>query len=235
MYSDHNFSTHEYMMQGSIASFMYRVYGWMATALVVSAGVAYYVASQPAIYTYLFTHQALLIGLFIGQLALVICLGAFLARMSYSTAVVLFMLYAASLGLVLSSILLVYKIESIYATFAVTAGMFGVMAIYGYVTKTDLTSWRNLGTMALIGLMLGFLVNLYFKNEMMDYILSGIGVVVFTGLTAADSQKIKQLGYQLLAHEESMKKVAILGAMTLYLDFVNLFLMLLRFMGKRKD
>ncbi len=235
MYSDYKYSTEEYMMQGSITNFMYRVYGWMAAALATSAAVAYYVASQPAIYKYLFTHTWLLFGLMIAQIALVVSLGAFLTRMSYPTAIVLFMVYAASLGIVLSSIFLVYELPSIGLTFGVTAGTFGVMAFYGYFTKTDLTSWRNIGTMLLIGLVIGFLINMFLQNEMMDYILSGIGVILFTGLTAADTQKIKQLGFQLLSHDEMMKKVALIGAMTLYLDFVNLFLMLLRFLGKRTN
>jgi len=166
---------------------------------------------------------------------LVVCLGAFLPRMNYSTAVALFLVYAASLGIVLSSVLIVYQISSVYLTFGITAGMFGGMALYGYLTKADLTSLGSLAGMALWGLILGFLLNMYFQNQMVDYLLSGVGVIIFTGLVAFDTQKIKQLGMQMVAHDDSMKKIAIMGALTLYLDFVNLFLMLLRFFGKQKD
>jgi FtsH-binding integral membrane protein len=232
---EYNFRVQDHINQGSIANFMYRVYGWMSIALAISAGVAYYIATQPAIYTKLFTNNWLLFGIILGQFALVVALSAFIMRMSYETAIILFMLYAAALGITLSSIFLVYKISSIYLTFAVTAGMFGIMSLYGYFTKTDLTTVRNLSTMALIGIIIGFLVNMFLQNEMMDYILSGIGVLVFTALTAADTQKIKQMAYQLLGTDQTMKKVSILGAMMLYLDFINLFLLLLRFMGQRKE
>jgi uncharacterized protein len=235
MNSNYRYSTDEYIMQGQISSFIYRVYGWMAAALTISAAIAYYVFTQPSLYTFLFKNTWSVVVMIAAQFALVLGLGLFIARMSYSTAVILFMLYAASVGLTLSSIFFVYTMNSIYLTFFVTAGMFGSMAAYGYVTQRDLSRIGSIATMALWGLILGFLINLYFKNSTADYIFSAIGVLIFTALTAFDMQKIKQIGYQMLSHEEGMRKVAVLGAMTLYLDFLNLFLLLLRFTGQQRS
>ncbi len=235
MYTDYRYNVEEHMMQSSMADFMYRVYGWMTAALSVSAGVAYYVSTQPMLMQAIFKNYWALIAIFIGQLALVSILSFFLMRISYSVGIILFMLYAASLGLTLSAIFIVYDIGSIYQTFFITAGMFGLMCLYGYTTKADLSTVRSIGTMALIGLILGFIVNAFLQNSTLDYVLSGIGVLVFTALTAADMQKIKQMGYQLLSMSQEMRKVALLGAMVLYLDFINLFLMLLTFTGKQRD
>lgn len=235
MYNDYKTSVEDYMMQGDIANFIYKVYGWMSIALTITAAVAYYVATMPVIAKTIFSNSVLLIGLFIAQLGVVIAISAFITRLSYSTAVALFMLYAASVGLTFSVIFLHYTFASIALTFLITASMFGVMCLYGYFTKADLTSWGSIGLMLLVGLIIGFLVNLYFKNPMLDYILAGIGIIVFTGLTAYDMQKIKQLGYQLLSNYEMLQKVSVLGALTLYLDFINLFMMLLRFTGRSRD
>jgi uncharacterized protein len=223
----------EYAMQ-RYSRFLYGVYALMSVALFLTAGVAYYVASTPAIYTRLFNSPGLIIGLLIGQLALVFGLTFFLQRMSITTAFALFIVYAASLGLTLSSIFLIYTSISIYQTFVVAAGMFGVMGLYGYFTKTDLSSIGNIATMALFGLIIALLVNLYFKNQTADLIISGIGVLIFTLLTAYDTQKIKQMA-QAVDDEQAQAKIAVLGALILYLDFINLFLFLLRFMGRQKE
>jgi len=225
----------EFVIQERVKSFIYLVYGWMALALSATAAVAYYVSTRPAIYQYIFSSSWSLIGLFVAQIALVMILSFFLMRMSYATAIALFMLYAASLGLTLSTIFMVYKIGSIYTTFGVTAGTFGVMCLYGYFTKTDLTGLSNILTMAVFGLILGMVINMFLQNAMMDYIISAIGVILFTVLTAVDTQKIKKLGEQLLGDEETSSKVAVLGALTLYLDFINLFLFLLNFLGEKRD
>lgn len=214
---------------------MYRVYGWMSVALIITAAIAYYIASQPAIATAIYTKPALLIGIFIAQIALVVALSFFLMRLSVATALILFLIYAASVGVTTSAIFLVYDIHSIYATFLVTSATFATMCLYGYFTRTDLTTLGNIAFMALIGLIIALLVNLFLHNQTLDLILSGFGVLIFTALTAYDSQKIKQIGYHMIADQESLQKVAIFGALTLYLDFINLFLFLLSFMGKRKD
>lgn len=222
-------------LQGSVMDFMYKVYGWMAAALAITAGVAYYVSTQPKIYMTILTKPFLLIGLIVAQLALVIGISFFINRLSYGVALVLFFVYAATLGLTLSAIFVAYSMGSIVTTFAVTAGMFGVMAIYGYVTGSDLTSMGNISIMILWGIILAMLVNMYFKNPTVELILSIVGVIVFALLTAYDSQKIKMMGQQLLGDKEMSDKASVLGALTLYLDFINLFLFLLRFMGRRNE
>jgi FtsH-binding integral membrane protein len=219
----------------SIPSFMSGVYGWMSCALAITAGTAYYVASTPAVFAYIYTHSGMLLGLFFAQLALVVAITFFINRISFATALILFLVYAATLGITLSSIFYVWNEISIITTFVTTAGMFGIMSLYGYVTKADLTSVGNMAFMVLIGLIIGMLVNMFLKSEQFDYILSGIGVVIFVLLTAYDTQKIKQLGRSMLVNQEMIGKVTLIGALTLYLDFINLFLFLLRFMGNRRD
>lgn len=225
----------DYPVDGAVAQFMYRVYGWMSLALIISAAIAYYVSGSPEIYALIQHNNFVLIGIIIAQLALVVVLSMFILKMSFLTAMLLFMAYAASVGLTLSVIFLVYTMTSIFATFVITAGMFGTMCLYGYFTRTDLTRMGNILLMALFGLILAMLVNFFLKSAAMDFVLSGLGVLIFTGLTAYDAQKIKMLGQQMIADHETMNKVAVLGALTLYLDFINLFLFLLRFMGKQKD
>lgn len=225
----------EYPEQGSIAQFMYRVYGYMAIGLSVTAVLAYYLSTIPGFTAYIMSHTWLLFGIFIFQIGLVIALSMFISRMNTGVAFFCFMLYAASLGVTLSTIFQVYTLGSIYVTFLVAAGMFGSMCLYGYFTRADLSTLGNICTMAVFGLIIGMLVNLFLKSAMMDYVLSAIGVVLFTLLTAYDTQKIKLMAQHMLGDKETMAKVAILGALTLYLDFINLFLFLLQFMGKKRD
>ncbi len=225
----------QFPVEGDITNFMYRVYGWMAIALTVTATVAYYVSMSPQIYQTIQANPMMLFGIMIAQLALVLVLGLAIMRMSLVTAMLLFMLYAVSVGLTLSMIFLVYDIRSIYATFAVTAVTFGSMCLYGYFTRADLTRMGNIMMMALLGLIIAMVVNMFLRSPMMDFVLSGIGVILFTGLTAYDAQKIKNIGQQLLGDRETMGKVAVIGALTLYLDFINLFLFMLQFMGKRRE
>ncbi len=234
MYTGYKSSVEEYMMQGRISDFMYKVYGWMTAALMVTAGVAYYVASTPSLLRALM-HPGTMIGLFIGQLALVVVLSMFLHKLSYLMATLLFFVYAASVGFTLSCIFLVYTASSIALTFLIAALMFGSMCIYGYVTKRDLTTMGNMAIMAAWGLIIAMLLNMYFQSETTNYVISAFGVLIFTALTAYDAQKIKQLGFQLLGDEQLTNKVSIIGAMTLYLDFINLFLFLLQFLGNRRQ
>jgi len=219
----------------SIKSIMYAVYGWMTVALAVTAGTAYYIAQTPTFYQMLVDNSWLLFALFIGQISLVLILTIFLHRMSLTGALAMFLVYAALLGVTLSSIFLVFTQASIVTTFLVTAGTFGVTGLYGYFTKSDLSAIGSLSMMALFGLIIGLVVNLFLQNQMIDFILSGVGVIVFTLLTAYDTQKIKQIAQKMSANKEVSGKIAILGALTLYLDFINLFLYLLRFFGKQKE
>lgn len=233
MVNNDNFSNQSYSAR--VINSMYGVYAWMCLALALTAGTAYYVSITPAFFMALNKYPSLLIVLMIAQLALVVILSMFLQKMNLVTAIGLFILYSLSMGVTLSAIFWVYTLSSIFATFLVTAGMFGAMAIYGYVTKTDLSSIGSIALMAIIGLILGGLVNMFLKSESFDYVLSAVGVVVFTLLTAYDVQKIKYMTQEMQADGQDISKISIMGALMLYLDFVNLFLYLLRFMGRKKE
>lgn len=213
---------------------MRKVYVWMTMALAITAITAYGVATSPLLMQTIFSNQILFWGLIIAEFGLVIWLSARLHKLSLSTATLLFILYSVVNGATLSVIFLAYSMSSIATTFLVTSGTFGIMAAYGYFTKKDLTSWGRLLMMALIGLIIAVLVNIFLKNSMMDMIVSGIGVLIFTGLTAYDSQKIKNWLIGQEYADEGAQKFALMGALTLYLDFINLFLYLLRFLGRRE-
>jgi len=224
-----------YEFDQRVSSFMAGVYGWMGCALAITAGTAYYVASTPVVFNYIYTHTFVVVGLFIVQIGLVLAISTLINRMSFITALVLFLLYSATLGITLSSIFFVYTHSSILSTFLTTSLMFGAMSAYGYCTKADLTSMGNMSMMILFGLIIAMFVNMFLKSVQFDYILSGVGVVVFVLLTAYDTQKIKQFARPLLVEQEMIGKVTLLGALMLYLDFINLFLFLLRFMGDRRE
>jgi uncharacterized protein len=224
-----------YELDQKISSFMAGVYGWMSCALTITAGIAYYVATTPSIFMYIHSNPGILIGLMFIQFGLVIGITAFLNRMSFITALALFLIYSACLGMTLSVIFFQFTHASILSTFLTTALMFASMSAYGYVTKADLTSVGNMSIMVLFGLIIGMIVNMFLKSAQFDYILSGIGVVIFVLLTAYDTQKIKQMARPMLVDQETAGKVTLLGALILYLDFINLFLFLLRFMGKQRE
>lgn len=216
---------------------MYRVYAWMCYALVITGITAYYVASSPAIMKLIFQDHSFIIPivLLLIQLGLVVAISGFVQKMSFSSAVILFSIFAFTMGITISVIFIAFSMPSIFSTFLVASGMFGAMAIYGYVTKADLTSMGSFLFMALIGLIIGGFVNMFLHSEKFNFVLSAIGVLVFTLLTAYDVQKIKRMTQDMLEDKETMAKVTIVGALTLYLDFVNLFLYLLQFMGRRRE
>jgi FtsH-binding integral membrane protein len=226
--------TREYSFDQKISSAMTAVYAWMCCALAVTAAAAYYVATNHDLFVYV-QQPGIMIALFLGQLAFVVGLSFFLNRISYATALALFLLYSFSLGITLSSIFYVYTHASIVSTFLTTAFTFGAMSLYGYATRSDLTTMGNMGFMVLIGLMIGMMVNMFLQSAQFDYVLSFVGVILFVLLTAYDTQKIKQLMQRLVNNEDMLGKAAVFGALTLYLDFINLFLFLLRFMGKRDE
>lgn len=213
-------------------SLMRNVYVWMTGALIVTALAAYYVATSFELQQLIFGNQIMFWGLIIAEFGIVIALNAAINKISAFTATILFLLYSAINGATLSSIFLIYSITSIGTTFLITAGTFGAMAIYGTITKTDLTKIGNLLIMAVIGLIIASIVNIFWGNSTFDLIISGVGVLIFVGLTAYDAQKIKQMLYA-ADDNEVTQKIAVLGALSLYLDFVNLFLYLLRFFGRR--
>ena len=214
------------------SSLIKNVYLWMTGALVITGLVAYYVSHSYEALNIIFGNKIVFWGLFIAEFGLVIGLNAAINKISAFVATLMFILYSAINGALLSSIFMIYSIQSISTTFFITAGTFGVMALYGSVTKKDLSKIGSLCFMALIGVIIASIVNIFLKNSMMDMIISGIGVLVFVGLTAWDSQKIKAM-LNGAGEGEMAQKIAVCGALMLYLDFVNLFLYLLRFFGKR--
>ncbi len=224
---------HNYSISERLSLFMYGVYAWMACALAITACTAYSISLFPQALEII---RTLSLPILLMQLGLVVGLSWFFNRLTLTTALLMFLLYSVLVGITFSFIFYVYTMSSIFSTFLTTAGMFGGMAVYGYVTRTDLTAIGSIGLMMLLGLIVGFTINRFFDNPAIDYMLSGAGVLIFTLLTAYDTQKIKQLGQQILMNEEAiepgmMEKMTVLGALTLYLDFINLFLHLLRFRG----
>lgn len=213
--------------------FMQKVYAWMFLGLLISAGVAYYTAFNPALFKAIFQNKFLFWGLLIGEIALIFILFAVINKISAWLAVVLFIGYCVLTGLTLSVIFLIYTIDSIGMTFLIASAMFGSMSVYGFFTKSDLTGIGNILIMGLWGIIIASVVNIFLKNPMVYLITSIVGVVVFTGLTAYDTQRIKNLNIIGNEGTEEDAKEAIIGAVTLYLDFINLFLMLLRLTGKR--
>jgi len=215
-------------------SFIVKVYGWMAFALAITAITAMLTVSVPALITTIVYNRFLFFGLLIGELVLVGYLSAAVQKMTVATATAVFVGYSALNGLTLSIVFLVFTAESIASTFFITAGTFAVISVYGYVTKRDLTSVGNLCLTGLIGVIIASVVNLFFHNEAIYWVTTYMGILVFVGLTAYDTQKIKSMNIIGNEGTEEDRKEAIMGALALYLDFINLFLLLLRLFGRRK-
>ncbi len=217
-------------------AFMRGVYQWMALGLGLTGIIAYFTATSPTLLQIIFGNPLVMWGLLIGELLLVIGLSAGISKLSGSTATFLFLLYSGLNGLTLSAIFLVYTTSSIASTFLICAGMFAAMSIYGLTTKKDLTSLGSFLFMGLIGIIIASIVNIFLKSSAFQFVISGIGVIVFVGLTAYDSQKLKLMG-ESAPYDDALaiRRGTILGALTLYLDFINLFLMLLRFFGQSRE
>lgn len=217
--------------------FLKNVFAWMGIALAITAVVAYYFASNEQLIGLLINESGMsILGwvVMLAPLGFVIAISSGYQRFSTGTLTILFGLYAVLMGMSLSFILLIYTASSVFQTFAITAGMFGFMAFLGYTTKTDLSKLGSILLMGLVGIIIASVVNWFLKSNSLDYIISFIGVVIFTGLTAYDMQKLKNLSRSLSADNKDIGKLTIMGALTLYLDFVNLFLFLLRFFGNRR-
>lgn len=215
-------------------SFLSRVYGWMSLALAVTAAIAWAVTLSPQILALLIQNPALIFVCVILEIILVIYLSARITHLSTSGATSLFLAYSALNGLTFALIFLAYTPVSIFGTFLITAGMFGACALYGTVTKKDLSTLGAFLFMALFGLILATLVNIFIASSTLYYLTSYAGVIIFAGLTAWDVQNLKHLGTQIDTDSENTHKTAILGALKLYLDFINLFLFLLRLFGNRR-
>lgn len=221
-------------MSAAFPALMRKVYVWMTLALVITGLTAYGVATSPGLLMTIMTNKMLFFGLIIAEFALVIGISAAINRLSLATATLMFVLYSVINGATLSMIFVLYTASSISSVFFITAGTFAVMALIGYTTKTDLSSMGKLLFMALIGIIIASVVNIFLKSTGLELIVSYIGVLVFVGLTAYDTQKIKMMLMQADDAGETAQKIALLGALSLYLDFVNLFLYLLRIFGDRK-
>lgn len=217
----------------SFPALMSKVYLWMTLALVVTGMTAYYVASSPAILYALGSNQIVFWGLFIGELVLVFVLSSRIMSLSFVTASLMFVIYSIMNGVFFSFILRACTEQSIATTFLITAGTFGAMSLFGFVTKRDLSTMGRILFMLLIGLLIATVVNIFMKAEGLTLILNYAGVVIFVGLTAYDTQSIKQM-LQEHGDKEGAEKIALLGSLSLYLDFINLFIYLLRFFGESR-
>ena len=212
-----------------------QVYAWMAGGLTITGLVALWAAQSSFFLNLLARNPGMMFGLIIAQLVVVLGLSFGIGRMSATVAMGAFVLYAALNGLTMSVIFLIYTAESIGATFLVTAGMFAGISLYGYTTKRDLSGMGSFLVMALIGVILASLVNFFLKSTALYWVITYVGILVFVGLTAYDTQKIKRMSATLDGNNDTLmlKRVVIMGALTLYLDFVNMFLFLLRIFGRR--
>lgn len=213
---------------------MRKTYLWMSMALVITGLTAYVVATNAAISNFLFMHSHLIWVLFLAEIGLVIGLSAAIRKISLSAATLMFVAYAALNGVTFSSLFYVYTMGSLASTFFITAGTFGAMSLVGFFTKADLSSMGKILLMALIGLIIASVVNIFVASSGLEVLMTYLGVLIFVGLTAYDTQKIKQMFLMAPDASEATQKYAVLGALTLYLDFINLFLYLLRIFGRRE-
>jgi FtsH-binding integral membrane protein len=237
-YNELNFGTttreQELSMSAAFPVLMRKVYVWMTLALVITGVTAYGVATSPGLMMAIATNKLLFWGLIIAEFGLVVAISAAINKLSLTTATLLFVLYSVINGATLSFIFAIYTMSSIASVFFITAGTFAVMAVIGYTTKKDLTSMGKILFMALIGIIIATIVNIFLKSTGLQMIVSYLGVLIFVGLTAYDSQKIKQMLLMAPDASEGAQKIALLGALSLYLDFVNLFIYLLRIFGRRE-
>ena len=218
-------------------NFISNVFSWMGIAMAITAVTAYFFATDESLMSLLVTETGMSMFGYVVMFApfgLVLLMGMRFAKMSYSSLVITFAIYSILMGMSLSFILLIYTAASVFQTFLTTSLMFGVMALVGYTTKTDLTKFGSILFMALIGLIIASVINMFMGSSTMDYIISFVGVLIFTGLIAYDVQKLKRIGSGIMYQNQDANKLAVMGALSLYLDFINLFLFLLRFMGNRK-
>ena len=217
-----------------VNSVMKNVFALMTLALIATGAISYIVSNNIQILKAILTNLPLFWGLIIGELVLVLVLSAMINKISFTTALILFALYSVINGVTLAPLFIVFTEESIASAFFVTAGTFGAMAIFGYITKFDLSGIGKILIMALFGLIIATIVNIFTKSSGIAMIINYAGVLIFTGLTAYDTQKIKNLVQENINNDNIIPKLSVIGSLTLYLDFINLFLKILQLMGKRK-
>lgn len=214
--------------------FLTRVYGWMAVGLFLTALVSFFTLSSESALRFILGNRLVFFGLILAEFGLVAWLSGLVGRMSATTASTVFLVYSGLNGLTLSVVFLAYTAGSIASTFVVTGGTFGAMSLFGLMTKRRLDGLGSFCFMGLVGVVLASIVNVFLRNSMLEFVVSCVGVIVFVGLTAYDTQKIKMLASQVDTDSEEGRKGAVVGALSLYLDFINLFLMLLRLFGRRR-
>lgn len=235
-YGGYNTRTYEeeYASVKGMNAFITRVFGWMFIGLLVSGAVAYLVSTNLSIANFIFSNSILFFGLMIAEIVLVSVLSARITRLRYGTALGMFLVYAALNGITLSVIFLAYAQQTLVTAFVVTAATFGAMCIYGYITKTDLTQFRNILFMGLIGLLILSLVNLFLRSSGVEWVICIVSLFVFLGLTAYDMQKLKAYYFGTEGDVVLRKNLGIIGALSIYLDFINLFLTVLRLADRKK-
>ena len=229
-----NNNNHHGYQASMVEGFMNRVYGWMCAGLSVTAGVAYYLSPEVNPQAFMAVKNGLLFACLM-QFALVMYFSYAWRSLSVTTLSALFICYSALTGVVLSPVLYIYTGTSVFYVFMITAGMFATMAVYGTVTKSDLSSMGNILLMGLFGLIIANVMNFFIASAQFDLAISCVGVGIFSMLVAYDVQKLKNLSQQMVGHPEEMEKVALMGALHLYLDVINLFLYLLRLFGKKRN
>jgi uncharacterized protein len=216
-----------------VTAFLSKVYGWMFLGLLITAGTALIVASSPLLIETLIVNRILFWILLFGQVGLVWYMAARVEKMSPATAAGMFLLYSAVVGITTSVIFLVYTSASIVSSFVITAGMFGAMAVFGTFTRRSLAGWGQFLFMGLIGVLIAMVVNIFWLNDALSFVISVVGVIVFTGLTAYDAQRLKAMAVAL--PDGRVGSYAVVGALSLYLDFINLFFFILRLFGGRRN
>jgi FtsH-binding integral membrane protein len=229
-----NYVSHQTAAEVAVSALFKSVYMQMAAALSITGLVAYFLSQSIDFWYFLAENSSMIWIIFIAQIGLVVWLSARITRMSMTSATLLFILYSALMGVTMSSIFMIYTMSSIASVFFITAGMFLVMSLLGYLTRMDLTRLGSLLFMALIGVVIASVVNIFLGSETLYWIVSYVAVVVFVGLTAYDTQKIKHMLTEYGQVDEMGYKLALYGALSRYLDFVNLFLYMLRIFGDRK-
>ena len=216
--------------------FMQKVYLWMMLGLAATAIVSYFTTTSEAMLSFLFVRYGMVpfFVLAIAEIGIVFYLSLRIAKLNPATASMLFFVYSALNGVTIAPILMIYTSASVATTFFVTAGMFGAMSVYGMTTKRDLTGFGSFLRMGLFGLIIAIVVNMFMRSDMISYVVSGMAIIIFTGLAAYDTNKLRKIGMEGGFGDDMRDNLAVLGALTLYLDFINLFIHLLRFMGKRR-
>lgn len=223
-------------LQSTFAAAMARVYLWMFLGLLLTTATALFTVSFEPLLRLIFSSALIPIGLFVVEIGLVIAIGSLINRVSPTIALVLFFVYAAINGLTLSVIFLAYSLGSIFLTFGVCALLFGFMSVIGFTTKQDLTGWGKILLMGLVGIIIASIVNFFLASTILEVIISYLGVAIFLGLTVYDTQRIRVMTAAGILQGDSLvvSRVGIMGALKLYLDFINLFLFLLRILGRRR-